>query len=168
MEIVSPLRIPLTIENINDFIDIMAVLHNWEITTPLIRISFLCEAGQTTEANIPLPKGYSCTRSHPLKIVSDYYDKDILVQVYIDDEPLGYGTGMALTSEMSIGLGKHFLKRKGIKIEVTNNTSTDATVTIEFPCHIVEDKIIEQIYIPLLKKACQDICGYIGVDIERI
>jgi len=165
----SPTVIPLTVENINDFIDIMAVIHKWTITTPVIRSTILAQAGIITEAQVSIPTGMACTRSHPLIISSDYYDKDIIVHVYVDSEEndLTYG-GLPLTDKISISMGKFFLKRNYLKFKIINNTTTDAYITVQFPCHMVSRRVVDLIFIELLKAACRDICGYIGVEPEKV
>ena len=163
--IATPTTIPLTVENINDFIDVMATIHKWKILTPTIRTTFLCQAGTTTEAQVNIPLGMACTRSHPLIISSDYYDKDIIVHVFVDSEEndLSYG-GLPLTDRIELAMGKFFLKRNYLKFRVINNTATDAYITVQFPCHMVSRRVVDYIFIRLLEVACKDICSYIGVD----
>jgi len=165
----DPCVIPLTVESINDFIDVMSVMHKWRITTPLIRTTFLCQAGTTTVATVNVLSGYACTRSHPLKIESDYYDRNIKVYVYVDSESndLTYG-GLSLTDEIVMTMGKFFVKRNYVRIKVVNDSSTDAYVTITFPCHMISLAVLDKVFIPLLRKACMDICSYIGVDPEKV
>jgi len=167
--IATPTTIPLTVENINDFLDVMATIHKWKIQTPTIRTTILAQAGTTTEAQVNIPPGMACTRSHPLIILSDYYDKDIVVHVFVDSEEndLSYG-GLPLTDKIVLSMGKFFLKRNYLKFKIINNTTTDANVTVQFPCHMVSRRVVDYIFIELLRAACRDICRYIGVDPRKV
>jgi len=147
----------------------MSVIHRWRVTTPLVRTTFLCQAGTTTIAMVNVPSGYACTRSHPLKIESDYYDRNIRVYVYVDSRSNNLTPdGLPLTNEITMRMGKFFIKRNYIGVKVVNNSSTDAYVTIMFPCHIISAAVLERVFIPFLRKACEEVCRYIGVDPEGV
>jgi len=164
-----PVVIPLTVETINDFLDVMATIHKWKILTPTIRTTILAQAGTTVEAQINIPSGMVCTRSHPLIISSDYYSKDIIVHVFVDSDEndLSYG-GLPLTDKIELSMGKFFLKRNYLKFKIINNSTNDAYVTFQFPCHMVSRRVVDYIFIELLRASCEDICRYINVDPRKV
>ena len=164
-----PVTIPLTVETINDFLDVMATIHKWKILTPTIRTTILAQAGTTVEAQINIPSGMVCTRSHPLIISSDYYSKDIIVHVFVDSDEndLSYG-GLPLTDKIELSMGKFFLKRNYLKFKIINNSTNDAYVTFQFPCHMVSRRVVDYIFIELLRASCEDICRYINVDPRKV
>ena len=158
--------VPLTIESINSFIDLMSVIHKWEILTPTIRINVLCPTGGITAIRYSLPQGKACTRSEPLILESDYYHEDIKASVYVDGRTVS--EDMQLTNKIVMSLGHHFIKRSFLEVDIDNQSGTDINLTIQFPCHMVKESVVDFLMIPLFKKVCDEICGWIGVNPDKI
>jgi len=145
----------------------MAVVFGWDILTPYISMPFLVEAGQATKLELAIPEGYCCTRANPLKISSDYYSKDIIVWVKVDDQDIS-PDGMALSSPIEMTFGKFFVKRFKVEVVVQNDSDTDAIITVQFPCHMVKKSVVEKIFMGLMSRSCCILCEFLGIRVEEV
>lgn len=148
--------VPLDPEMINRALQAMGLKGKTQF--PNIKHFFACPAGTTTEFPLGLPTGYYCTCCL-CTISSDYYHPDISVKVYVDDEDLT-PWGYCLTGPSTLCYGEYHVKKRLVLYEVTNNTTTDAGITVAIePICLVEKGFYEEFYVPIIEYMAKALKG---------
>ena len=153
--IVSPqapqitLSIPLDPESLNRQLQAVSPRMRDDIRIPNYRLTYFVKAGGTVEVPFTLPVGFFCTRRSPLRFESNYYHKDLLVEVKCDGASVN-PYSLRLTAPFEIDFGTYYLKRERIDITFKNNTVNDAEVTFQVTAHIISNKIYHDWYEPII------------------
>ncbi len=116
---------------------------------PTTSFAWLCAAGAPTDYTITLPEGLLSTEREGL-LSSDFYDPNILVNVYADDERIT-PYPIQLTREIPMDFGEYFLKRRSVRFETINGTATDALLTWVKVSTIIEKSFYDEFYQPIIE-----------------
>lgn len=138
--------VPLEPEILNHAIQAMRI--KGESFFPTVRLTWSCPAGATTIFPIGVPAGYVCTCTTYV-ISSDFYDPNILVNAFVDDE-LMTPFGIILTGLSEMDYAEHHIKHREVRFETTNNTATNAQLSVHVKACFLEKSYYEQFYVPII------------------
>ncbi|GAH57609.1 unnamed protein product, partial [marine sediment metagenome] len=151
----SLVSIPLDPEVLNRALQAMGL--KGQIWVPTIRQSWACPAGATTVFPLGVPSGFVDTRRIGT-LSSDFYDPNVSVQVFVDDS-LVTPFGIALTGQSTVDFGEFFVKHREILISTTNNTATDAVLTLEVTPSFLLESFYEEFYRPIIEYMYRSLQG---------
>jgi len=146
------LSIPLDPEYLNRQLQAVAHQLRGMMMIPNFRLTVLVPAGMTVEIPFPLPKGYVCTRRSPLHFESDYYSRDITIDVFCDGIKVN-PFPLSLTGPFDVDFGMYYVKKERVDIVIRNASTTDAEVTFQVIPHIITRELYEEWYEPLTRMA---------------
>lgn len=127
---------------------IQAMRHQGKASFPAIRLAWSCPAGAITDFPIDLAANTIATCNF-WELSSDYYDRNIVVNVYVDDG-LVTPSGIALTGPTKVNYGEYYIKRRGVLISTDNPTATDAILSYEGQGCFLEKSFYEEFYAPII------------------
>ncbi|GAI40872.1 unnamed protein product, partial [marine sediment metagenome] len=127
---------------------IQAMRHQGKAWFPTLKLAWLCAAGAITEFPFYLPRDTIATCNF-YELSSDFYDPDIVVNVYVDDG-LTTPSGIALTGPTKVDYGEYYVKSRGVFISTDNPTATDAILSYEGQGCFLEKSFYEEFYAPII------------------
>jgi len=146
------LSVPIGPETLNRQLQAAAHKFRGEFDIPNYRLTFAVPAGGEVSVPFPLAPKWVCTRRSPLHFDSDYYDKDLTVDVYCDNK-LVNPSPLRLTAPFDVDFGIYYVKKKRVDITITNDTDTDANVTFQVIPNLIRESMYREWYKPLIDKA---------------
>ncbi len=152
VQVVMP---PISPDMLNDVLQTMA----WRAKYfhPTFRLSVAVPAGTTVEFPFPLPEGFYCTKRTPITFESDYYDPNIVVNVYVDGKGpenlvTPYGAVMYPPgSVVVVNFGEMWLKKRNVIMEFKNGSAADATITFDVAASLIHYTLYESWYRPIVE-----------------
>lgn len=141
---------PISPESLNDQLQAAAEKLRDSVKTPNYRLSLFVPAKSVLEVPFSLPRGWICTRRSPLRFESSYYGTDLLIDVYCDKERVN-PFPMPMTGPFDVDFGQYYVKRREVKIVITNNSSTDAVVTFQVVPFLISEELYAKWYRPLIE-----------------
>ncbi len=152
-EDVSPIPavIPMEPETVNRIMQAYAGERPGEFFFPNYQLTFLVPAGATVVFIYNIPANFVCTRQKYSKILSDYYHPDIAVMLYVDGASVTPFPA-SLAQPLEFDYGEHYVKRRNVTIQMTNNSARDAQLTFFTFCSIIHVDIYERWYRLLVEK----------------
>lgn len=146
-----PAVIPMEPEIVNRIMQAYAGDRQGEFFFPNYQLTFLVPAGGAVTFVYNIPSNFICTRQKYSRILSDYYHPDITVMLYVDDASVTpYPASLAQPLEFDYG--EHYVKRRNVTIEMTNDSARDAHLTFFTFCSIIHVDIYERWYRLLIEK----------------
>lgn len=141
------INLPLDFEVLNTLLQ--GTRYEGKIEVTHWRVSWLCPAGATTNIPLYLPSGMICTRRKGL-LLSDYYDPSVVANILVDRKVITpFGMPMVCSCEFDFGEG--YVKREVVEINTVNGTATDARLTLDMTCNMMEKSFFESFYQPLIE-----------------
>jgi hypothetical protein len=140
-----PAVIPMEPETINRIMQAYAGERPGEFFFPNYQLTFLVPAGHTVVFVYNMPRNFVCTRQVGSKIRSDYYSPDIQVNLSVDGRVVTPYPA-ALTEPFDFDYGEHYVKRRDVTIQMTNNSARDAHLTFFTFCSIIHVDVYERWY----------------------
>ncbi len=127
---------------------IQAMRHQGKAWFPTLKLAWSCAAGAITDFPLDLPANTIATCNF-WELSSDFYDPDIVVNVYVDDG-LVTPNGIALTGPTKVDYGEYYVKSRGVFISTNNPTATDAILSYEGQGCFLEKSFYEEFYAPII------------------
>lgn len=119
---------------------------------PTVRASWLCPPG-VTDITFPMTPGWYCTSTF-LTITSDFYDPNIIVEVFADGQPVT-PWGITLTGPCDVSYADYYVKKVSVRIRVTNSTAFNAVLSEMCYGHMLEQTFYNEFYAPIMEYTYQ-------------
>ena len=162
-----PVKLPILPKELITLLEATAKSLPGKVRVVPSRASVTVPAGYTYRITVNIPAGWVSVAVESLKILSDYYSSDLLMDVWVD----GYKVNpfpLPISAPIDVNFGAYYVQRRQINIDLYNFTNQDATLTIDCISCLLDPKLFENFFEPLIMlsyKALEKLARGEGVEV---
>ena len=143
-------KLPILPKELISLLEAVANIIPGKIRSEPYRTALLVPAGYAFSLTVSVPSGWVNIGAEDIKIFSDYYSENIVIDVWVD----GYKVNpypIPLTAQINVNLGVYYVQKQRATIDIYNMSDKDATVTIEGVSYMLDKGLFENFFYPLIK-----------------
>ena len=143
-------KLPLTPEEIIEVLEATAQSFPGKLRIIPSRTTITVPANYQYSIIVVVPSGWVSIGTKGIKIFSNYYSEDLLMNVWVDDYRVNQYP-IPISAPIKVDYGTYYIQKRQIVVDLINYTDEDATLTIDCVAYLLDQKLFDELFLPLVK-----------------